>query len=133
RNTLLSLSDYWSEDSNADLEAEQPDEDYEDGYAYSGGTRRTTNPALNSYRSAQSTLTSFYDNSDYETQELRKQIEELKEQLAERDVPPTPTVEDQLSLLEKPDQRASRYLPQAPAPPSNADTTLSAKSVSQND
>ena len=92
RNALLSLSDYWSEDSIADPEAEQPDEGYEDGYAYGGGTRRNSNPALNSYRSAQSTLTSFYDNSDYETQELRRQVEELKEQLAEKDVPPVTTV-----------------------------------------
>lgn len=131
RNTLLSLSDYWSEDSTADPEAEQPDEVYEDGYAYGGGTRRNSNPALNSYRNAQSTLTSFYDNSDYETQELRKQIEELKEQLAEKDVPPVTTVEDQLALMEKSYEMASRYLPQTPAQPNSTDTMVSAKSASQ--
>lgn len=131
RNTLLSLSDYWSEDSTADLEAEQPDEDYEDGYAYSGGTRQNSNPALHSYRSAQSTLTSFYDNSDYETQELRRQVKELKEQLAEKDVPPVTTVEDQLALMEKSYEMASRYLPQAPAQTGNADTTVSTKNTSQ--
>lgn len=131
RNTLLSLSDYWSEDSTADPEAEQPDEVYEDGYAYGGGGRRNSNPALNSYRHAQSTLTSFYDNSDYETQELRKQIEELKEQLAEKDVPPVTTVEDQLALMEKSYEMASRYLPQTPAQPNNTDTMVSAKGASQ--
>ncbi len=131
RNTLLSLSDYWSEDSTADPEAEQTDEDYEDGYAYSGGTRRNSNPALHSYRSAQNTLTSFYDNSDYETQELRSQIEELKEQLAEKDIPPVTTMEDQLALMEKSYEMASRYLPKAPEQTGNADTTVSAKSASQ--
>jgi len=131
RNSLLSLSDYWSEDSTADPEAEQPDEVYEDGYGYGGGTRRNSNPALNSYRNAQSTLTSFYDNSDYETQELRKQIEELKEQLAEKDVPPLTTVEDQLALMEKSYEMASRYLPQTPAQPNSTDTMVSAKSASQ--
>ena len=131
RNALLSLSDYWSEDSTADPEAEQPDEDYEDGDVYGGGTRRNSNPALNSYRSAQSTLTSFYDNSDYETQELRRQVEELKEQLAEKDVPPVTTVEDQLALMEKSYEMASRYLPSNPAQTGNADTTVSAKSASQ--
>lgn len=131
RNALLSLSDYWSEDSTADPEAEQPDEGYEDGFAYGGGTRRNSNPALNSYRSAQSTLTSFYDNSDYETQELRRQVEELKEQLAEKDVPPVTTVEDQLALMEKSYEMASRYLPSNPAQTGNADTTVSAKSASQ--
>lgn len=131
RNALLSLSDYWSEDSIADPEAEQPDEGYEDGYAYGGGTRRNSNPALNSYRNAQSTLTSFYDNSDYETQELRRQVEELKEQLAEKDVPPVTTVDDQLALMEKSYEMASRYLPQAPAQGENTDTTVSAESTSQ--
>ena len=131
RNSLLSLSDYWSEDSTADPEAEQPDEVYEDGYGYGGGTRRNSNPALNSYRNAKSTLTSFYDNSDYETQELRRQIEELKEQLAEKDVPPVTTVEDQLALMEKSYEMASRYLPQTPAQPNSMDTMVSAKSASQ--
>lgn len=131
RNSLLSLSDYWIEDSTADPEAEQPDEVYEDGYAYGGGTRRNSNPALNSYRNAQSTLTSFYDNSDYETQELRKQIEELKEQLAEKDVPPVTTIDDQLALMEKSYEMASRYLPQTPAQPNSTDTMVSAKSASQ--
>lgn len=131
RNALLSLSDYWSEDSTADPEVEQLDEGYEDGYAYGGGTRRNSNPALNSYRSAQNTLTSFYDNNDYETQELRRQVEELKEQLAEKDVPPTTTVEDQLALMEKSYEMASRYLPKAPEQTGNADTTVSAKSASQ--
>ena len=131
RNALLSLSDYWSDDSTADPEAEQPDEGYEDSYAYGGGTRRNSNPALNSYRSAQNTLTSFYDNSDYETQELRRQVEELKEQLAEKDVPPVTTVDDQLALMEKSYEMASRYLPSNPAQTGNADTTASAKSTSQ--
>ncbi|MGN5953446.1 conjugative transposon protein TraM [Sphingobacterium lactis] len=131
RNALLSLSDYWSEDNTADPEAEQPDEYYEDGFAYGGGTRRNSNPALNSYRSAQSTLTSFYDNSDYETQELRRQVEELKEQLAEKDVPPVTTVEDQLALMEKSYEMASRYLPSNPAQTGNADTTVSAKGTAQ--
>jgi len=131
RDALLSLSDYWREDSAAEPEAEQPDEGYEDGDVYGGGTRRNSNPALNSYRSAQSTLTSFYDNSDYETQELRRQVEELKEQLAEKDVPPVTTVEDQLALMEKSYEMASRYLPSNPAQTGNADTTVSAKSASQ--
>uniref|UniRef100_F4C5T9 Conjugative transposon TraM protein n=1 Tax=Sphingobacterium sp. (strain 21) TaxID=743722 RepID=F4C5T9_SPHS2 len=131
RDALLSLSDYWREDSAAEPEAEQPDEGYEDGDVYGGGTRRNSNPALNSYRSAQSTLTSFYDNSDYETQELRRQVEELKEQLAEKDVPPVTTVEDQLALMEKSYEMASRYLPQAPAQGGDTDTTALAKSTSQ--
>lgn len=107
RNSLTSLSDYWNTDGIMDEEVNYPDEDYKND----SGTRRTSNPALNSYRNAQSTLTTFYDNNDYETQELRKQIEELKEQLAEKDVPPNTTVQDQLDLMEKSYEIAAKYLP----------------------
>jgi len=107
RNSLTSLSDYWNTDNSMDEEVDYHDEDYKNG----SGTRRTSNPALNSYRNAQSTLTTFYDNNDYETQELRKQIEELKEQLAEKDVPPNTTVQDQLDLMEKSYEIAAKYLP----------------------
>ncbi|MEJ5053693.1 conjugative transposon protein TraM [Sphingobacterium sp. MYb382] len=107
RNSLTSLSDYWNTESSMDEEVDYPDEDYKNG----SGTRRTSNPALNSYRNAQSTLTTFYDNNDYETQELRKQIEELKEQLAEKEVPPNTTVQDQLDLMEKSYEIAAKYLP----------------------
>src|SRR5690606_23005023 len=131
RNSLMSLSNYWDQDSAADEATAIPDEDYEAGSAGGGSTRRGGNPALNSYRNAQSTLTSFYDNNDYETQELRRQIEELKEQLAEKDVPPVTTVDDQLALMEKSYEMASRYLPSTPAQPNNTDTTASAKSTSQ--
>ncbi len=125
RNALLSLSDYWSEDSTKTMEEVQADEGYEEGYINSGGSHRNSNPALNSYRNAQSTLTSFYDNSDYETQEFRKQVEELKEQLADKDLPPVTTVDDQLALMEKSYEMASRYLPQTRAQPNNGDTIAS--------
>jgi hypothetical protein len=66
---------------------------------------------LNSYRNAQSTLGSFYQDDNSETMELRRQLDELKEKLAEKDVPPT-TVDDQLALMEKSYQMAAKYLPQ---------------------
>lgn len=128
RNALTSLSDYWNEDSTTNEEAAEPDEDYEDGYAHTGGKRRTGNPALNSYRNAQSTLTSFYDNNDYETQELRRQVDELKQQLAEKDVPANTTVQDQLALMEKSYEMAAKYLPSNAAQPGKEDTaTASAR------
>lgn len=110
RNALTSLSDYWNEDSTADKKANEqlPDEESEGG---SVGTRRNGNPALSSYRNAQSTLSSFYDNNDYQTQELRKQVDELKEKLAAKDVPPTTSVQEQMALMEKSYQMAAKYLP----------------------
>lgn len=128
RNALMSLSDYWSEDRTADKKATNPDEVNEDGSAYGGGTLAKGNPALNSYRNAQSTLGSFYDNNDYQTQELRKQVEELKEKLAQKDVPATTTVQDQMALMEKSYQMAAKYLPTNTVPQSNKlDTTVPVK------
>jgi conjugative transposon TraM protein len=109
RNSLSSLSDYWNTDSTKKEEKSLQDKGYEEEYG--NGPGKNNNPALNSYRNAQSTLSSFYQNDHYETQELRKQLNELKEQLAEKQVPPTTTVQDQLTLMEKSYQMASKYLP----------------------
>ncbi|WP_443938593.1 conjugative transposon protein TraM [Pedobacter sp. MW01-1-1] len=123
RNALATLSDYWNTDSTQDTEEEIPEE--EESYGYSTGGRnsgRNGNPALNSYRSAQNTLGSFYQDDNAETTELRRQLNELKEQLADKDVPKPVTVNDQLELMEKSYQMAAKYLPtgttnQAEAPP----------------
>ncbi|MCO5286968.1 MAG: conjugative transposon protein TraM [Chitinophagaceae bacterium] len=129
RNALTSLSDYWS-DNDIDEEDSQADEDYESNVPATNHNRRNSSPTLNSYRNAQNTLTSFYDNSDYETQELRRQIEELKEQLAEKDIPPTTTVQDQLRLMEKSYEMASKYLPSNPTvQPEKPDITNSVKNI----
>jgi hypothetical protein len=66
------------------------------------GKDKSANPALNSYRNAQSTLGSFYQDDNSETMELRRQLDELKDRLAEKDVPRATTVDDQLALMENP-------------------------------
>jgi hypothetical protein len=75
---------------------------------------------LNSYRNAQSTLGSFYQDDNSETMELRRQVDELKAKLAEKDVPPVATVDDQLALMEKSYQMAAKYLPQNAIPESHS-------------
>ncbi|WP_035649984.1 conjugative transposon protein TraM [Flavobacterium sp. ASV13] len=111
RNALTTLSDYWNEDSsskdNQDTLAEQEDQSM--GYGNNPG--RSSNPALNSYRNSQSALGSFYKDDNNETQELRRQLDELKEKLADKDVPKSVTVDDQLALMEKSYQMAAKYLP----------------------
>lgn len=119
RNGLASLSDYWNEDSAGDSSTTVPEQELEDEYSYvrgstTGYVRGATgkgNAALNSYRYAQNTLGSFYEDNNSETQELRKQIEELKEQLAEKNIPQPATVDDQMALMEKSYQLAAKYLP----------------------
>ncbi|PWJ97137.1 conjugative transposon TraM protein [Flavobacterium araucananum] len=111
RNALTTLSDYWNEDSsskdNHDTLAEQ--EDQNTGFGNNPG--RSANPALNSYRNSQSALGSFYKDDNNETRELRRQLDELKDKLAEKDVPKSVTVDDQLALMEKSYQMAAKYLP----------------------
>ncbi|WP_324756198.1 conjugative transposon protein TraM [Sphingobacterium thalpophilum] len=113
RNALATLSDYWNTEDKDEPIDEYLDED--ESYDYSGGGRnsgRSGNPALNSYRNMQSTLGSFYQDDNTETMELRRQLDELKEKLAEKDVPPVATVDDQLKLMEKSYEMAAKYLPQ---------------------
>ncbi|EJG02031.1 conjugative transposon protein TraM [Flavobacterium sp. F52] len=111
RNALTTLSDYWNEDSsykdNQDTLADQ--EDQSTGFGNNPG--RSANPALNSYRNSQSALGSFYKDDNNETQELRRQLDELKEKLADKDIPKSVTVDDQLALMEKSYQMAAKYLP----------------------
>lgn len=109
RNELMSLSDYWNEDGKGERGEELPEEE-ESNHGVNGSGKHS-NPALNSYRNGQSTLGSFYKDDNSQTQELRKQLEELKEKLAEKDVPAKVTVDDQLALMEKSYQMAAKYLP----------------------
>lgn len=109
RNALTTLSDYWNEDSSSD-DATEATADEEDPANGTGGGGKSGNPALNSYRNAQSTLGSFYEDNS-ETEELRKQLDELKEKLAEKEMPDGITADDQLALMEKSYQMAAKYLP----------------------
>lgn len=130
-DALFSLSDYWNRESTTGETVIAPDKDNKDDDSYTAGTH-SSNPALHSYRRAQHTLTSFYDNNDREVQKLRNQVEALKEQLIEKDIPPSTTVQDQLDVMEKSYEMASRYLPSNPSQ-SASDTIISAKDAAQKD
>ena len=101
QNALSSLSDYWSEGNPHDAIDDDPENDKE----------ANANTSLNSYRNAQKTLGTFYENDTAETQELQKQLDELKAQLARKDEEPMNPVDTQLELMEKSYQMAAKYLP----------------------
>lgn len=110
RNALTTLSDYWNTEDKEEPIAEQlPEEDKSNSYGRNLG--RNNNPGLNSYLNTQSALSSFYQDDNSETMELRRQLDEMKEKLAEKDVPPVATVDDQLKLMEKSYEMAAKYLP----------------------
>ena len=70
----------------------------------------TGNPALSSYRNAQSTLVHFIGITTLKQQNSAT-LDELKEQLAEKDVPKSVTVDDKFAIMEKSYQMAAKYLP----------------------
>lgn len=112
RNALTTLSDYWNTGSTEESEEQLRGEDQSNGPGGNKSLERKGNPALSSYRNAQSTLGSFYQNDNSETVELRRQLDEMKERLAEKEVPRSVTADDQLALMEKSYQMAAKYLPQ---------------------
>lgn len=114
RNSLMSLSDYWSNNDtsvNAELSPQKVTAPSSGGLGING----QQNSSLSSYQNAQQTLGSFYRDDDREKLALRKQVDELKDRLSEKDVPQTPSLNDQLALMEKSYEMASRYLPSGSA------------------
>ncbi|AZB25135.1 MULTISPECIES: conjugative transposon protein TraM [Bacteroidota] len=112
RNSLMSLSDYWDRSDtsvNGEAAVSKVIADNSGGYGKSGAQ----NSSLSSYQNAQQTLGSFYRDDDSEKLALRKQVDELKDRLSEKNVPQAPTYKDQLVLMEKSYEMASRYLPSA--------------------
>ena len=107
RNSLLSLSDYWKED---DIDSTTPVLS-EDRNEASNNILGNTNSSLDSYRNAQNAVGTFYQNDNSETLQLRKQLNELKEQLVKKNETAIDPVESQLELMEKSYQMAAKYLP----------------------
>lgn len=130
RNALTTLSNYWNEDnSSTNREVAFEEENEENSFGGNSNSGRFGNSNLNSYRNSQNALGSFYSNDNSETMELRRQLDELKEQLADRDVPKPTTVDDQIALMEKSYQMAAKYLPQNTGSGTNAPTNGNAPVV----
>lgn len=106
QNALTSLSDYWNEDST-----DENGQDVSEKSEVYNSSLNNDNTSLNSYRNAQNTLGNFYQSDNSETLQLRKQLDELKEQLVKKNEIPIDPVESQLELMEKSYQMAAKYLP----------------------
>lgn len=112
RNGLTTLSDYWNNEPKEDQEIENSEPSTSNQMNASGHPYGNSgNASIQSYQRAQNTLGSFYHDNNSETDELRKKVEELKEKLAEKDIPQATTVDDQLALMERSYQMAAKYLP----------------------
>lgn len=84
KNAMMSLSDYWLEDSagtasRLSLEPAQP-------RTITGEFEHDKkNDAINSYKNAQVELKHFYEEDAADTRDLRRQIEDLKKELLDKE------------------------------------------------
>lgn len=86
------------------------------GNYYGGGSTRpkeTINASANAYRDMNRTLGNFYEQPkvDEEKEDMRKELEELREMAYNRQTEKE-TADEQLALLEKSYQLAAKYMPQ---------------------
>lgn len=112
QKALTTLSDYLNSEYSENGLINTPNEEQNDEYTSNKISRNSqNNSTLNSYRNMQSELGSFYQPSNTETTDLRREISELKTQLANKDLPKPITMNDQVELMEKSYQLAAKYLP----------------------
>ncbi|MDV4111522.1 conjugative transposon protein TraM [Elizabethkingia anophelis] len=107
RNAVTTLSDYWNDqsDSNSKTIPSGPTGGID-------GLQQSDQNAVNSYRNAQQTLSSFYSRDDQEVNNLRKEISRLKNEAMQNNAAPAGLgMNDQLELMEKSYQMAAKYLP----------------------
>ncbi|WP_418122949.1 conjugative transposon protein TraM [Chryseobacterium sp. PTM-20240506] len=110
RNTITTLSDCWNDqgtlNSNSNTSALTSN---------TSTLQQSDQNAINSYRNAQQTLSSFYGRDDREVNNLRKEISRLKNEAMQNNaVPAGLGMNDQLELMEKSYQMAAKYLPTTP-------------------
>lgn len=107
REVLNSLSNYWEEESSGVKQSDQTESNDESDL--SNTAEKKSDPALTSYRNMKNTLGNFYtDNNENEL--LNKEIQTLKNQLAQKESSPNP-MENQLALMEKSYEMAAKYFP----------------------
>ena len=95
---------------------DEPEAKPKSGYGSGGGSERpreTIHASANAYRDMNRTLGNFYEQpkEDPEKEEMRKELEELREMAYNRQTEKE-TADEQLALLEKSYQLAAKYMPQ---------------------
>lgn len=105
-----------SGEQSDDLYSDEPEEEPKSGYYGGGGSSRpkeTIYASTNAYRDMNRTLGNFYETpkEDPEKEEMRKELEELREMAYNRQTEKE-TADEQLALLEKSYQLAAKYMPQ---------------------
>ena len=117
RKAIAQLSDYWTGEEEDFLNVVDMDQDQ----AYPTAEKTTgddySNSAQNSYRSMQNTIDNFYQEDTSQTVALQRELEVLKQQLAQQNENSPDPVQTQLALMEKSYEMAAKYLPTSPEHP----------------
>lgn len=95
------------------------------GEKYSGTKQpaRAMQHSASAYHGINQTLGDFYEkpNQDSETEKLKKDVEDLKNQLAQKEQPDR--MDEQLKLMEKSYQLASKYMPESSSTPTTKEVS----------
>ena len=119
RNQMRSLASMFGtgeEETDEIPVFDEPEAKTKSGYGGGGGSERpreTIHASANAYRDMNRTLGNFYEQpkEDPEKEEMRKELEELREMAYNRQTEKE-TADEQLALLEKSYQLAAKYMPQ---------------------
>lgn len=110
RNAITTIADYWNDQNGLN-----PNSNPSVSTSNTGTLEQSDKNAVNSYRNAQQTLSSFYGRDDQEVNNLRKEISRLKNEVIQNSAAPAGLgMNDQLELMEKSYQMAAKYLPTTP-------------------
>ncbi|WP_343679460.1 conjugative transposon protein TraM [Chryseobacterium arthrosphaerae] len=106
KNALTTLSDYWRDSSSETLPS--------DPMSLQGKSESVLSArhSMGSYQNTRQALGSFYSRDDQEVEHLKKEIQRLKTEAAEREsIPASTGINNQLELMEKSYQMAAKYFP----------------------
>lgn len=117
RNQMQDLASMFGGGEDEDAEMPSFDEPQEPKRSYGGGggsvrPKETIHASANAYKDINRTLGNFYEQpkEDPEKEEMRKELEELREMAYNRQTEKE-TADEQLALLEKSYQLAAKYMP----------------------
>lgn len=123
RNQMQDLASMFGGGEDEDAEMPSFDEPQEPKRSYGGGggsvrPKETIHASANAYKDINRTLGNFYEQpkEDPEKEEMRKELEELREMAYNRQTEKE-TADEQLALLEKSYQLAAKYMPQTKGQP----------------
>ncbi|SFN43265.1 Bacteroides conjugative transposon TraM protein [Chryseobacterium oleae] len=110
KKALTTLSDYWNDSSSSN---NLNDKAFNlNSNAPSKNIGAANQSAVNSYQNTQQALSSFYGRDQQEVDNLRREISRLKNEASQKELLPRGVgINDQLELMEKSYQMATKYLP----------------------